>query len=576
MKLFIILILISQSSIAINLDISAASLAKTPYLSEFYFKNTSKLDFYCRNIRFSNINYFEKGEYVYTLETQLNDIMINKEQISTFVEKTSQELLDIVDIYPELQSDHENMSVIHNCEPLNSRLNNIYIYDDLTSCGDNRKVIKRFILDNGNEKLLQNGEVDNFLSEKAKVFNLESTGIRFVHDQNAYYLLLDKLKNISVELNGDIFINAFGINRDTFIISSFNSNGLKFTKFVKDEDMFKQSDSLQTDLGKINIHFDIPTDGKYYTNLEEAKLKLMSQLPAVANSFSTYLKIQSGYTNVSIVLSFKTLGWDITPSRISNNNKGFLGFEIRPRNILESYGANIFKLDLEIKDDLKILETSELEYDEMNSLLSNDIFLPIVKAKRILNYKQYQISTREDNVVLRSGAGINKIEGLCRPKWIFSDQVTDLESANVNDRFRGNTLLNMAIKNRDYKKVLKLISEGASVTKGDILGRTPLYYAVNTYQFEFVKLLVENGAKISDNNTINLITLFDIFFYDLSLVGSSEFEKNYELYSYLVNQLFVTEKYKPMVKLKTDLVERFNRDLKFNSLLQIINGGQNE
>ena len=66
--------------------------------------------------------------------------------------------------------------------------------------------------------------------------------------------------------------------------------------------------------------------------------------------------------------------------------------------------------------------------------------------------------------------------------------------------FLGETTLNYATEDKDFKTAQSLIQLGADVNAADIFGNTSLHNASSKGDLKIVKLLIENGATIDKRN----------------------------------------------------------------------------
>ena len=92
--------------------------------------------------------------------------------------------------------------------------------------------------------------------------------------------------------------------------------------------------------------------------------------------------------------------------------------------------------------------------------------------------------------------------------------------ADVNTKNSRNfTLLMFCTKSRDHRLIKKVIDYGANLNFVDLDGFSALDYAIKNDDLDTVKLLVTNGAKITDNsymlavknNQKKIVHYFDCF-----------------------------------------------------------------
>ncbi|MFG1503750.1 hypothetical protein [Halobacteriovorax sp. ZH5_bin.2] len=530
--LSLFLVLYSNFSFGNSIAVTAKASESDLYKSVYSVINKSPSTYYCRNIYLKNIDYFSDGELVYSLDDQIQNKLLNAKSSTVIYQNMSQDLVDIVDLFPDLSVRHTNMTYSHDCEVKNVRMNNIFVLDDGSQCGEGLS-LKKYVLDNGNRKLISVEDKEVNFSRDSVYTKLNVVDGILVLDRGSFQVLDTKNNTISpviYDLSDRHFISAFGISKDKFVIVSYDKEGLQLNLIVKHAGKFESVKEVDTSVGRLSFN----DTNERVINKEEARYKLFQQAERISKTISIYIKEEMSFEALEILISYRFPKTKMIQTSYSHTLNQFTKSRYEVSDVFSSSNVGFKKYVLDLGQEFRILKDLNISFDKVQSEISDGMYKKAEPSGRILRYGDYGISARNDSLKLTFDKKSVEIAGTCSPKLIFSDKKYLFKNDDINTLYQGKTLLTMRVRSSNYSEALKLIANGARVDEKDIRGKLPIDYAIYKRDLKMVRLLLENGASLSSSKAFNLNDQFERTFDDFAYQSKDIQKENIEYFSYLV------------------------------------------
>lgn len=516
-----------------ELDLSLIQSGELKYESSLGALNLSGSNLFCRKIIAQNVNYTESGSSIYTEDLSFRNLMFKQNENKSIRSVVSQDLLDVADLYPELEVSVSDIQFLSECENSDARFNNIYILDKGDQCG-NAIELKKAIYDPINNELLNISKIDISVSAKTKIFNLNYDDKILVYEDNKIILLnkfSDKSTLVDVDFKSEIVVGAISIDKNIFVIATYDIEGVKLYKFQQSSSengsKVAQISVLQTQIAKIYL----PTENEGFSNFDEVVRQLKNEKENVANSLKFYLNSKRGYETIDLIVISSTPSFLKYHTQVNTDKWIYEG--VQRYSFFNTFTSGlkfIHSYKIEFQDNFRIVNSNSLSDSEVPSLIFSGGHFPIDGQGRVLKFKDTQLHISGNNIINAHEMAATKNNVFCSPLSIISDRTDDISKGGINDFYNGKTHLTMAVKKKDYNKVLELLSAGADVNKKDVLRKSPIDYALLVKDSNILELLFFNGAKLKGTGSTSLMYLFNRLFDNAEIQSAHELENNAKIF----------------------------------------------
>lgn len=544
-----------------ELDLSLIHSGELKYESSLRASNLSSSNIFCRKIIAQNVNYTDSGSSIYSEDLLFRNLMFKQNENKNIRSVISQDLLDVADLYPELEVGVSDIQFLSECENSDARFNNIYILDRADQCGKAIE-LKKAIYDPINNELLNISKVDVFVSEKAKIFNLNYDDKILVYEDNKIILLnkfSDKSTLVDVDFKSEIVVGAISIDKNIFVIATYDVEGVKFYKFQQSSSdtgsKIEQMNVLQTRIARINL----PTESDGFSNFDEVVRQLKNEKENVAKSLKFYLNSKRGYETIDLIVISSIPSFLKYHTQVNTDKWIYEGAQRYSFfNTFTSGLKSIHSYKIEFQNSFRIINSNSVSDSEVASLIHSGGHFPINGQGRVLKFKDTELHIEGNNIFNTNRVAATKNNDFCNPLSIISDRTDDISKSGVNDFYNGKTHLTMAVKRKDYNKVLELLSAGADVNKKDVLRKSPIDYALLVKDSNILELLFFNGATLKGTGSTSLMYLFNRLFDNAEIQSSYELENNAKVFKTYYKHISTLEsqfiKSDEMLKIK-DIVQ---------------------
>ncbi|EQC45012.1 hypothetical protein M899_0532 [Bacteriovorax sp. BSW11_IV] len=516
-----------------ELDLSLIQSGELKYESSLDASNLSGSNLFCRKIIAQNVNYTEFGSSIYTEDLSFRNLMFKQNENKSIRSVVSQDLLDIADLYPELEVSLSDIQFLSECENSDARFNNIYILDKGDQCGKAVE-LKKAIYDPINNELLNISKIDISVSAKTKIFNLNYDDKILVYEDNKIILLNkfnDKSILVDVDFKSEIVVGAISIDKNIFVIATYDIEGVKLYKFQQSSSengsKVAQISVLQTQIAKIHL----PTENEGISNFDEVVRQLKNEKENVANSLKFYLNSKRGYETIDLIVISSTPSFLKYHTQVNTDKWIYEGAQRYSFfNTFTSGLKFIHSYKIEFQDNFRIVNSNSVSDSEVPSLIFSGGHFPIDGQGRVLKFKDTQLHISGNNIFNAYEMAATKNNDFCSPLSIISDRTDDISKGGINDFYNGKTHLTMAVKKKDYNKVLELLSAGADVNKKDVLRKSPIDYALLVKDSNILELLFFNGATLKGTGSTSIMNLFNRLFDNAEIQSAQELENNAKIF----------------------------------------------
>ncbi|WP_412471185.1 ankyrin repeat domain-containing protein [Halobacteriovorax sp. RT-2-4] len=528
----LLILLYSNLSFGKSIAVTGKPANSDLFRSVYTLENQGTSSYYCRNIYLYGIDYSSDGEFVYSLDDKIQNKLINAKSSVEVDQGLSQDLIDMVDLFPDLTVSHTNMTYSHDCEVKSVRMNNIFVLDDGSQCGTGLS-LKKYVLDNGNRNLISIEEKEINFTKDSIYTKLNVVDAILVLDKGNFQVLDTKdnsVTPVSFDLADQYFISAFGISKDKFVIVSYDREGMKLNLVIKYNDKFESVKEIVTSVGTLRFN----EANEKLINVEDAKYKLFKQAERISKTISVYIKEEMSFESLEILISYRFPKTRMLQTSYSLTENQFTKYKYDVSDVFSDSNIGFKKYVLDLGQEFRILKDLNISFDKVQNEISEGMYKKAAPSSRVLRYGDYNISARNDSLKLSFDQKSIEVAGTCRPQLIFSDKKYLFKNADINTLYQGKTLLTMRVRSSNYSEALKLIANGARVDEKDIRGKLPIDYAVYKRDLKMIRLLLENGATLSSSKSFNLNDQFERTFDDYEYQSQVTQKENIEYFSYLV------------------------------------------
>ncbi|MFG1486219.1 hypothetical protein [Halobacteriovorax sp. RZ-2] len=528
----LLILLYSNLSFGKSIAVTGKPASSELFKSVYTLENQGTSSYYCRNIYLKNIDYLSGGEFVYSLDDKIQNKLINAKSSIKVDQGLSQDLIDMIDLFPNLTVSHTNMTYSHDCEVKSVRMNNIFVLDDGSQCGAGLS-LKKYVLDNGNRNLISVEDKEiNFVKDSIYT-KLNVVDAILVLDRGSFQVLDTKDNTVTpvlFDLADQYFISAFGISKDKFVIVSYDREGMRLNLIARNANKFESVKEIVTSVGKLKFN----DTNERLINVEEARYKLFKQAERISKTISIYIKEEMSFESLEILISYRFPKTRMLQTSYSLTENHFTKYKYDVSDVFSSSNIGFKKYVLDLGQEFRVLKDLNINFDKVQNEISEGMYKKAAPSSRVLKYGDYSVSARDDSLKLSFDKKSIEVAGTCRPKLIFSDKKYLFKNADINTLYQGKTLLTMRVRSSNYSEALKLIANGARVDEKDIRGKLPIDYAVYKRDLKMIRLLLENGATLSSSKSFNLNDQFERTFDDYDYQNQVTQNENIEYFSYLV------------------------------------------
>ncbi len=528
----LLILLYSNLSFGKSIAVTGKPASSELFKSVYTLANQGTSSYYCRNIYLKNIDYLSGGEFVYSLDDKIQNKLINAKSSIKVDQGLSQDLIDMVDLFPNLTVSHTNMTYSHDCEVKSVRMNNIFVLDDGSQCGAGLS-LKKYILDNGNRNLISIEDKEVNFAKDSIYTKLNVVDAILVLDRGSFQVLDTKDNTVTpvlFDLADQYFISAFGISKDKFVIVSYDREGMRLNLIARNANKFESVKEIVTSVGKLKFN----DTNERLINVEEARYKLFKQAERISKTISIYIKEEMSFESLEILISYRFPKTRMLQTSYSLTENHFTKYKYDVSDVFSSSNIGFKKYVLDLGQEFRVLKDLNINFDKVQNEISEGMYKKAAPSSRVLKYGDYSVSARDDSLKLSFDKKSIEVAGTCRPKLIFSDKKYLFKNADINTLYQGKTLLTMRVRSSNYSEALKLIANGARVDEKDIRGKLPIDYAVYKRDLKMIRLLLENGATLSSSKSFNLNDQFERTFDDYDYQNQVTQNENIEYFSYLV------------------------------------------
>lgn len=484
-------------------------------LIEFNVQASQEKDFFCRKIYNPYVEYkTHDGQTVELLEAHTLNKRILRNTTSSFIQENIDPLLELTsiieeDLFPYFQDE----SILFDCEPLKSRINNLYVISKYSSHYKLSSIQIDISKKTAGETKTYN--YNNFTAND-KLFTSNISNAFYRVSDNQIYSVKVETKRINETLlySGVQNERVIGLNnydKHKFAILSYINDGpiQKRKHFLKVSlvdlsiqaaPIFSNKMEILGEVFGISDFMRLPTEYYDYAKTKTEQL-LSNEIQSFLNSFIVKYDFNNSHQKLDILVQhrspiFRTIGnhkWNEKEDR-------WEGYQIVGMNLKASPNkrTKFFSIDT---DKQIMLSSSDLGPNSIN-LLNHPSFIDPLVGDATSN-KQNQFKVNNDGITYRFEGKASFRQKIQSPILIFSDSISPLPKEDIDSYYGGSTKLINAIKSNStnsYKDALNLISNQAKVNLKDFLGKSPLHYAVTKSNNDKLKLLL---ANLADPNAID-------------------------------------------------------------------------
>lgn len=473
--------------------------SKAPMI-RFDIENQSTQNYFCRDITLSNADYYFKGgnEYLFSLDAKLTSKYIDKNSKVSFLQNPNDELNDLLTEGRELQVSFDKNKVTHDCEPKDSRMNNVYVLDDQTQCGKG-VVLKALIFDGINLQLSHASAVESNFEKDAKFFKLNSRNSIVIQNKRRITIadikgaLLSQSRDLARLETDEVLLAAFALKDSYITLATYSTEkGIVLKVYNATDAGYNLVSS------KVLSEFALivsPYKDMGITNREEIEKFYKGQLENISENISIYSNHIASRSIFEITIMARMPSAEVIVTNIIGN-KVFR--KLRPLEISENLEVTGARIAIDLSSEIEFKQKADIPMEEMFALVNKNVLLREGQLFNQINFKDYQLTAAEKKILISNKTSKKSVDGFCSIKSIFSDALISSGQFDINQMYDGRPVLVTAIREKkSYDEILKIISMGGNVNLADKSKMGPLYYAVRLRNLNIVKLLLENGADVN-------------------------------------------------------------------------------
>lgn len=575
--LFIILIFIvivtsttSWAKRLIGVQISTKKIDLLPYIN-FNLKNDSTNDIYCRKVTVPNVEYFLDGVFFNSLDASVGDFYLRGKEQADLLQNISTSLTDMYNFKGAFELKFDNKTLITACEKVETRLSNLYVLDDVSTCSNKSTRISHFLVDYGNNTLVPSKQQIKIpLTQDSKVYKDPHTRSWIKQQGNNLFLLkssdnrtfeqkhiLSLSEGSNRKFVGITWIDTkapvlFFIDSGDLIVELYRLEPTGIMKFVASASYFltdiKQKKRYKQFIGGLIIFH------KYYSNHNALRVNLVYRM-AKKQTYNT-------------VVEENTLKW------------------IRPQPLVYNQTASDVRkykqVTFDFTDDkVTVVSSTPVSSDILFNTIKQEGFERTSTLTNEIRTGDLQIQAQKKTLLYKFGSVVSQLDGFCNIQQIFSDKVSPRDEINLDSLFAGRNQLIRAVQmqnNVGYQKLLDLISRGANVNAvADLFGNRPIHWAVGIHDLRFLKLLLKSNADVNIHNKTHQTPLMrevNMRFMLFHRLPDEEIQQVYLNRSKEVITLLLKHKAKKSLKNNKgetayDIASKYNAPLEILELLRV-------
>lgn len=453
-------------------------------LIEFNVQASQEKDFFCRKIYNPYIEYQTiDGQTVELLEASTFNKRILKNTTSSFIQENLDPLLELTSIIEEdLFPNFHDENIVFDCEPLKSRINNLYVISKHSShyklssiqIDISKKTAKKTKTYNYN---------DFTANDKLFTSNISNVFYR-VSDNQIYSVKVEKKRIQETLLYSGILkervISLNNYDNNKFVILSYLNEGAiqKRKHFLKislidlsiqtTPILFKKLEILSEVFG-ISDFMALPTEYFDYAKTKTEQL-LSNEIQSFINSFIVKYDFNNSHQKLDILVQHRSPIFRSIENHKWNEKDGkWEGYQIVGMNLKSSPNKRIkfFSIDT---DKQILLSSSDLGANSINLLNHPNFTDNLVKDKT--SHKQNVFNINTDGITYRFDGKSSFRQRTPTAILIFSDSISPLPKEEIDSYYSGSTKLINAIKSNStdsYNDALNLLSNQAKVNLKDFL-----------------------------------------------------------------------------------------------------------
>lgn len=510
MKIILTIFLVVTSPLyAQQFEVVPTTSAQNPLVT-FNINNQTNQNYYCRDISLSNVDYYyangnpEDDAYFYSLDVKLTEKMIGKKSNNKYSQDSNSELLtyvNAIDINSQkkLEARLDNAKLSIDCEPQDTRMNNVFAVDDRTQCGGGIE-LKKIIFDSVNLALKPTTEsVTTGYSKNARFFKLNSRNSVVIQNYRRVFMAdlessgLSDGKDIEQLDNDELLIAAFALKENLIAIAKYSIGyGININIYSYQKEAYDLVKTLKFPKFALTM---VGYEDPNILNKEEIENFFTSQLLNITENISIYSRNAVSHSVMDIVIYAKKPSFEKVVSKYNSDRTW--SYKLRPIEINESTEVFTSVNSISYLDEIKTYGKDYMSPEEVYNLVSQNVFLKEGQSFNQLNFKDFQVVAADQKIRVSKKENGATIDGFCNIKTIFSDLLINSGEIDINQMYNGRPALITAIRSGNYEESLRLISERANVNAPDAARSYAIDYAVRQKNIKLIDLLLINGADIT-------------------------------------------------------------------------------